>query len=79
MSLKAAPQAVGAQQDLVALLQRDRTRDVEHRLGGRTQAGVEDVAVDAVRPDRAGVALLLDVGVVARAGEQLALAHHIQA
>jgi hypothetical protein len=47
-------------------------------LGGRAQAGEQHVAVDAVHAHHAGVAQL-HVGVVARAGQQLAVAHQVQA
>jgi hypothetical protein len=74
--LHRAPQAVGAQQHAVALLQLHRPRQVEHRLGRRTQAGEQDVAVDVGW--HAQVRLLLHVGMVARAGQQLAIAQQVK-
>mmetsp|Transcript_5509 Transcript_5509/g.9853 ORF Transcript_5509/g.9853 Transcript_5509/m.9853 type:complete len:522 (+) Transcript_5509:215-1780(+) len=80
MVLDAAPQAVRAQQQPVGGLQRERALAVHHGLAGAAQAGEEHVAVEGLTagPDPAQRLLEFRVGMVARAGDQLAAAHHVE-
>ena len=81
--LHAAPQAVGAQHGDVARLQVSRAADVDQRQVGRAQAVVDLVALGVVRDLHWQHAVLLqevlDLGVIACARHQLALAHQVHA
>jgi len=71
-----APDAIRAQHDAIAMQQRHRRRDVEHRRRGGTQARQQQVAVDLV--GRTARTRALGMRMVARALEHHAIAHHVE-